>query len=73
MKKNEWLYAVEHEGACYSARRIDADSLEDTGVLQGKEKTQKETNTLALGILGPWPCKELEVREVPRWEIRLGT
>lgn len=57
---------MEHEGACYSARRVDADSLKDTGVLRGKEKARKETNTLAFGILGPWSCKEVEVREAPR-------
>lgn len=51
---------MKHEGACYSARRIDADALKDTGVLRGKEKARKETNTLALGILGPWPCKRSE-------------
>lgn len=55
---------MRHEGACYSAR-TDADSPKNMGVLQGKEKAWKETNMLALGFLGLWPCKELEVREVP--------
>lgn len=54
-----------HEGACYSTRRTDADSPKNMGVLRGKGKAQKETNTLTLRILGPWPRKELEVREVP--------
>lgn len=58
------MYAMGHEGACYSPRRTDADSPKHMGVLQGKEKGWNETNALALGILGPW-CKELEVREVP--------